>query len=233
MAVIGTNGSAVLVNEQEKLDFDSVPEYVREPRSSRDSSYVSKTFYVDEDLEPHAKSAEIETLWPGVSADFLHGNSHKKQPSFYWGIGFVSGIVASVLAAGAVYGGIQLFAHHQEHGAPQIVVANGKGGSEVNQVKGALSTVKGAALVTTRVATAAGDPDLIVPLFNTYTVKTGDTLASIAVQAYKRATPRLLDEICKANGLKNANRLSLGQSLNLPQYRPQARQIASGAASIQ
>ncbi len=230
MAVLGTNGSAVLLSDKEKLDFDSVPEYVREPKSSRDS-YVSKAGYVEDDYEPHHKSAEIETLWPGVSADFLHGNSHKRQPSFYWSIGFVSGIVASILCAGVVYGGMQLFANHtQAAGIAQIVVA-GKG--TVNQAKDQLSTVNGAAVVTTRTATALGDPDLIVPLFSQYTVKTGDTLASIAVQAYKRATPRLLDEICKANNMRNANVLSLGQTLNLPQYRPQSRQIASGAASIQ
>ena len=231
MAVIGSNGSAVLVGDQEKLDFDSVPEYVREPRSSHSrDSYVSKACYVDEDVEPHAKSAEIETLWPGVSVDFLHGNQHKKQPSFYWGVGFVSGIVATVLAAGVIYGGAQLFAHHAGNAAPQIVIANGKDG--VNQVRGALATVKGSAPVTTRIASSL-DGDLITPLFTTYTVKNGDTLASIALQAYKRATPRLLDEICRANGMRSAHVLSLGQTLNLPQYRPQTRQIASGAAAIQ
>ncbi len=230
MAVLGTNGSAVLTNEQERLDFDSVPEYVREPRSSRDS-YASKACYVEDDMEPHAKSAEIETLWPGISADFLHGNTHKRQPSFYWGVGFVSGIVASVLCIGVVYGAMQLFGQHKDQQAAQIVLAGGKNGS-VNQVKSALSTMNGPALVTTRVARSPGDPDLIVPLFSTYTVRNGDTLASIAVQAYKRATPRLLDEICRANGMRNANVLSLGQTLKLPQYRPPARQIASGASSL-
>lgn len=230
MAVIGSNGSAVLVGDQEKLDFESVPEYVREPRSSRDS-YVSKACYAEDEVEPHAKSAEIETLWPGVSVDFLHGNHHKKQPSFYWGVGFVSGIVASVLSVGVIYGATQLFAHHADNSAPQIVVANGSAG--VNQVKGSLTTVKGAsAPVTTRIS-GNFDSEVIAPLFSTYTVRTGDTLASIALQAYKRATPRLLDEICRANGMRNANVLSLGQTLNLPQYRPQTRQIASGASAIQ
>lgn len=226
MAVISSNGSAFLVNEQEKLDFDSVPEYVREPRSSS-NSYVAKNCYVeDEELEPHAKSAEIETLWPGISADFLHGNSHQKQPSFYWGAGFVSGIVASVLCVGIVYGATQLFAQKGEQAAHQVVVANGKGAS-VNQVKGALTTMRGSAPVTTRLS-MSNDPDVINPMYATYTVKAGDTLASIAVQAYKRATPRLLDNICRANGMRNANVLSLGQTLNLPQYRPQTNQIASG-----
>ncbi|MBX9686587.1 MAG: LysM peptidoglycan-binding domain-containing protein [Candidatus Obscuribacterales bacterium] len=220
-----------MLSEQEKLDFDSVPEYVREPRSSRDS-YVSKACYLEDESEPHAKSAEIETLWPGVSADFLHGNAHKKQPSHYWGLGFVSGITATVLLAGLVYGGIQMFSHQGQQGAAQIVVSNGKG-VDANHARNGFSTSSGAAVVTTRVATAAGDPETLVPLFSSYTVRTGDTLASIALQAYKRATPRLLDEICRANGMRNANVLSLGQTLNLPQYRPQARQIASGASGIQ
>lgn len=230
MAVIGANGSAVLVAEQEKLDFDSLPEYVREPRSSRDS-YVSKSCYLEDTEAPHAKSAEIETLWPGISADFLHGTSHKRQPSFYWGSGFVAGVVVTLLAGSAIFGIGQLISKHTSSGPAQIITANAKGA--VNQAKNELATVKGAALVTTRLAPAGSDPELISPLFATYTVKTGDTLASIALQAYKRATPRLLDEICKANNMRNANVLSLGQTLNLPQYRPPARQIASGASNFQ
>lgn len=230
MAVIGSHGSAVLIADQEKLDFDSVPEYVREPRLSSRDSYSSKV-YLEDETESTAKSAEIETLWPGVSADFLHGHHKTKQPSFYWGVGFVSGIVASVLSVGIVCGVIQLFSHHDAQGAAKIVTANGATLS-ASQAHSALSTQKGAALVTTRVA-VGGDPDVVVPVFASYTVRNGDTLASIALQAYKRATPRLLDEICRANGMRNANVLQLGQNLNLPAYHPQARQIASGASSIQ
>ncbi len=231
MAVIGSNGSAVLIAEQEKLDFDSVPEYVREPRISSRDSYVSKSCYMEDEGAPLAKSAEIETLWPGVSADFLHGHHKTKQPSFYWGVGFVSGIVASVLSVGIIYGAMQLFNHHELPGAPKIVTANGSTLAQ-SQASSSMSTQRGAAVVTTRVGTSL-DPDVVVPVFASYTVKNGDTLASIALQAYKRATPRLLDEICKANGMRNANVLQLGQSLNLPAYHPQARQIASGAASLQ
>jgi LysM repeat protein len=67
--------------------------------------------------------------------------------------------------------------------------------------------------------------DVIMPTTPTYEVKTGDTLAGIALIAYKRASPRLLDEICRANNMRNANVLSLGQKLVLPEYRPQ--QVAS------
>ena len=232
MAVIGSNGSAVLIAEQEKLDFESVPEYVREPRLSSRDSYVSKSCFLEDEAEPLSKSAEIETLWPGISADFLHGHGRTKQPSFYWGVGFVSGIVASVLSVGIVYGAIQLFSTHDAQGAAKIVTVNGKTTS-ASSAHNSLSTQKGAALVTTRVSSSSDSAEAVTPLFTTYTVKNGDTLASIALQAYKRATPRLLDEICKANSMRNANVLQLGQNLNLPEYHPQARQIASGASSIQ
>ena len=55
---------------------------------------------------------------------------------------------------------------------------------------------------------------------------TGDTLAAIALREYKRVSPRLLDEICRNNGLKNANFLNLGQKINLPNYQAQPTQMA-------
>lgn len=241
MAILGSNGSAVLISEQEKLDFESVPEYVREPRASRDS-YVAKSCYMEDEDLTRAKSAEIETLWPGVSADFLHGAHAKKNPSFYWGIGFLSGVVATVAFIGLAVFCINFFANGgTKHQAPRIVLAEGTTSStsqlrtNVTTARGGASTSSGTAevaVVTTKQAIPA-DAETIVPLFTSYTVRTGDTLAGIAIQAYKRATPRLMDEICRANGMRNANVLSLGQTITLPEYHPQARQIASGAASVE
>ncbi|HEY9867987.1 MAG TPA: LysM domain-containing protein, partial [Candidatus Obscuribacterales bacterium] len=78
-----------------------------------------------------------------------------------------------------------------------------------------------------------GGSEVIVPAYPTYEVKSGDTLAAIAIKAYRKVSPRLLDEICRANGMRNANVLSLGQRLVLPEYRPQSSQIAAGAGSVQ
>lgn len=236
MAVIGgSNGSAVLTSDDERLDFDAMPEYVREPRASYRDSYVSKSCYEeDDDMQLcSAKSAEIETLWPGVSADFLHGSTSKRQPSFYLGIGFLGGLLTAAVCTGIVIGGMAWWkaANSGQHLPAQIVMAQGKAG---NPAKSNIAAENGApvAVVTTR-QPVTGDPEVIVPIFQTYTVKTGDTLAGIALQGYKRATPRLLDEICKANGMRNANVLSLGQTLTLPEYRPQNRQVAAGPASLQ
>jgi hypothetical protein len=52
----------------------------------------------------------------------------------------------------------------------------------------------------------------------------------------------LLDSICRANNMRNANVLSLGQKLNLPEYKsvasqtqvPQTQQVAdTGASRVQ
>lgn len=234
MASMGSHGSAVLITEQEKLDFDSLPEYIREPRTSVRDSLISKSFNIEDDEEPLAKSAELETLWPGVSADFLHGNHTKKQPSFYWGIGFASGVSATLVLAAVVFGLIHLFAVATDpQSQAKIVLSQGKNGA-ITQMRSSVSSMPGTAVVTTRTAAVTdSNPQTISPVFCSYTVKTGDTLAGIALQAYKRATPRLLDEICRANGMRNANVLSLGQTITLPVYHPLSNQVASGAASIQ
>lgn len=240
MAVIGSNGSAVLTTEQDKLDFESVSEYIREPRGSAKDSYATKSnYFLEDEAAPLSKSAELETLWPGVSADFLHGHhGSKKQPSFYWGIGFASGVSATVVLTAIVFGMMHLFAAATNpQTAARIVLAQGKS-SSTTQMGSSVATESGA--VVTRVnnlppsaAVGIGGPEVIVPIYSNYTVKNGDTLAGIALQAYKRATPRLMDEICRANGMRNANVLSLGQTIVLPEYRPQSNQIASGATSIQ
>lgn len=216
-----------MISEREKLEFESLPEFVREPRTSSRDSYSTRPAQPEESNKapktpeaPLPKTAELEALWPGVSADFLH--SPRKGASFYLTIGFMAGAIVSLIGVW----GISTFSH----------IATGTSGKkEIVVAHGAQSTASGAqssAVVTTSLA-GAPEPDVIMPLNPTYEVGSGDTLAAIALKNYKRATPRLLDEICRANGLRNANVLNLGQKINLPEYRPQTRQIATGASTVQ
>jgi hypothetical protein len=228
--------SAPVISEREKLEFESLPEFVREPRSSSRDAYAPKA--APKPAQPAApvkapqtddgeavlpKSAELEALWPGINHDILQ-YSPRKGASFYLCIGFMAGAVVSLV----VVWGISAVQHFTTTaGAPnkkEIVVANGGRGT----ASGAGQT---GAMVTT-VVQQGGDPEVIIPLNPTYEVGNGDTLAAIALKNYKRATPRLLDEICRVNGLRNANVLSLGQKISLPEYRPQ-RQIATGGSSVQ
>jgi LysM repeat protein len=236
-----------LITEQEKFDFDSVPEFVREPRANTRETYNTKpaaapkstgTVKIGETAKPPVKTAptvseedasyalallpktaELEALWPGVNHDFIHGVP-KKGPSFYLCIGFMAGAIVSM----AAISGYSLVTHMATNAIQnkEIVVSQSP----------AASNKQGAASdhgVVTAVVPTNREPEVVIPLAQSYEVGSGDTLAAIALKNYKRATPRLLDEICKANNMRNADVLNLGQKLVLPDYRPQSRQIASGA----
>lgn len=207
-----------MITEREKLEFESLPEFVREPRPSREPYASKPVAAVADDCEPAAplpKSAELEALWPGVSQEFLH-HAPKKGPSFYLTIGFMAGAVVSLLAAWGISCVSHLAAAPQS-GKEIVVAAAGK------QAPNAVPTT----------GVPADDAATILPVSPTYEVAAGDTLAGIALKNYHRVTPRLLDEICKANNMRNANVLSLGQKLVLPEYHPQSRQIATGASQAQ
>lgn len=218
-----------MISEREKLEYESLPEYVREPRATARDSYAAgkatipqqatkaPSPYTQEFEKPLPKAAELEVLWPGVSADFVH--SSRRGPSFYLMIGFMGGAVASLIGVCGFSMVSGMVAHNpQDKG---IVVAQGHT-SSTSQMRSGIGTAGGTNNASPAVVTTAGGgADVILPSVPTYEVKTGDTLAGIALIAYKRATPRLLDEICRANNMRNANVLSLGQKLVLPEYRPQ------------
>ena len=233
-----------MISEREKLEFDSLPEFVREPYTSARESYIppapspavpasskpiashpkstptmiSKAYARDIEWdEPVApKSAELDTLWPGVGHDFLH--DQKKAPSFYLTLGFMAGAIVSLVGVWCY----ALFNHGPvtvDAGGKKIVVAGQPSVTSIGSTSEVSATSSG------------GSGDAITPAYPEYEVKTGDTLAAIALHAYHRASPRLLDEICRANDMKSANVLNLGQKLILPVYRPQTS--LAGTAQIQ
>jgi LysM repeat protein len=220
-----------LITEREKFEFESLPEFVREPRPTREP-YVTASnpkpiipptggpalqpASAEESPVELPKTAELEALWPGISHDFLHA-SPRKGPSFYLCIGFAAGALFSWIG---VWGYCSI-AHIAANPTPAkgIVVAQG-------QQTAAHATASGAPT-----SGDASEPDAIAPASAVYQVSSGDTLAGIALKNYHRATPRLLDEICRTNSMTNANVLKLGQKLNLPEYHPQ--RIASGVNQVQ
>ncbi len=109
----------------------------------------------------------------------------------------MGGAVIALIVAWGFSGLSSLFANY------------GKVPATLNQSKTTSSTV------TPEAATNTG---VRVPLVPVYDVQVGDTLAGIALSNYKHISPRLLDDICKANNLTDANVLSSGQKLTLPEY---------------
>lgn len=230
--------------EREKLDLESLPEYIREdetsqkeartamPAKSQDRAPrvspaeavkpVENAFNFSSAIEsnidsvpsstPKAHTDVLETLWPGVHHEFTQPPT-RRTPSFYLTIGFMAGAVVSMLVVWTYSATTSFIASSQSNQDKQIVVAQGKGGNKSDRADDASSP--------------SANGDAILPLVGVYEVSDGDTLAAIAIKNYKHVSPRLLDEICKANGMRNANVLSLGQKLNLPEYHRNASQVAA------
>jgi LysM repeat protein len=201
-----------LINrEPEAIDFEALPEYSRENQlPSREASVFmsSKLFserpsFEHEAIEDSPKSDELEALWPGVHHDFPQPTT-KRSPSFYLTVGFMAGALLSLILIGGFLA-ISHFAMASKNDSPDKKVlfadgANTKSGSS------APASVTGT--------------DVLSPSSPSYEVQPGDTLLSIALHNYKRVSPRLLDEICRVNNMRNANVLNLGQKLALPVYHP-------------
>lgn len=119
--------------------------------------------------------------------------------------------------------GQDLWAYADPKGAPKTT----RGFTEADRaaaVPAATTQPKGAA--STTLTGGAGDtaatpaPGMAVPrskpaAAQTYVVKQGDTLTSIARQFYGSATPANIKKIQKANKIKNANRIAVGRTLTL------------------
>ncbi len=234
--------------DQEKLELEGLPEYVRDSDVSTRDAFVSISTRSLAEREAQRtastsdwqsqrdtgsfnritaevaapKTDELEALWPGVHQDFMH--SPKRTPSFYLSLGFMAGAVLSMIGIWGYSAVSGLIASNPQPGRATVAVA---------------SATPAAGQTTQAIVPQGSDPNsVLVPAHATVTVASGDTMAAIALREYKRASPRLLDAICKANNLKNVNFLSLGQTITLPNYQPSSQaatqanaQVAATAAS--
>jgi len=226
--------TTVASRDRDTIEIEPLPEYVREesayrkevsnamPSLNPSSNSTSSGSYErwERTSTPAVETEEqhsdvLEALWPGVHHDFERAASTSKRgPSFYLTLGFMGGAIVSMLGIWGFSAVSSVVASVGQSGDKQIVEAKGQPGAKPQ-----------AGAAQTAAAPAGGE--VIVPLATTYEVQSGDTLAVIALRNYKVASPRLLDEICRANGMRNANVLSLGQKITLPEYHRVTSQVAS------
>jgi len=219
--------STVLDAEREALELENIPEYLsdsslpsREAAVSMSSKMFTERDHKEQPEGPaHKADQHIETLWPGVDHEFVP--QARKSPSFYLCIGFMAGAVISIAGVFGYATISPMVAHAPSNNKHISVVADNF-----------KSPTTPATATTAAMHHDAGGGEVLVPAAPQVQVQTGDTLAAIALRNYKRVSPRLLDEICKTNNLRNANVLSLGQKLNLPEYHSQTTQVA-GAGQVQ
>jgi len=202
-------------SKQEQLDLETISEYIRDSKPRELPGSINNKGLVtvqntDPKLAPQTvlsfrnnltqapETDVLETLWPGLHHhDFAH-TIKKKPPVFYMIAGFFAGTVVVSLMVWCFSIISSFFAHN-------------------NILPVGISANKG----TDASSAAANGNKVLVPLVSTYEVQDGDTLAAIALRNYKHISPRLLDAICRANNLTDANVLNSGQKISLPEYTPQ------------
>lgn len=221
--------ATVIESKEKQIDIDTISEYEREEEivKPQTKSYAKDIFDSASEVISVAKAIKsavrsnqsagmadisignciesvknlepdvLETLWPGVHHDFSHSVSLKRAPSYYLTLGFAGGAVIALIIVWSYTTLSSFFSNF------------GKMGNNVSQSKLANPTVA---------AEANSGTGVRVPAVPIYTVQDGDTLAAIALRNYKHVSPRLLDEICKANNMTDANVLSTGHKLTLPEY---------------
>lgn len=236
--------STVIKYDQEKLDVDGLPEYIRDTDSPARDAFGSISTRSLAEREAKRLSAvserqsqkdtggfanifsdvqtppadELEALWPGVHQDFFQSHAPKRTPSFHMMVGFLAGAVVSMVC---IWG----------YSAISGLIASGSHNANKAAVTAPATTTATAQSAPSSVPQGVDPSAVLKPAHPTVEVQNGDTMAAIALREYGKATPRLLDAICKANGMRNANFLNLGQKLNLPDYLPQAAQTAAGQTS--
>lgn len=218
--------TTVINCERDSLDFDPVPDFLKDSLPTREAA-VSMSSQALNEREvsrnnretllpgPEApKSDELEALWPGVHHDFEH--APRKAGSFYATVGFMAGSALSLLCVFGYSAATTHVASIKATDSKQMTAS----AKPSNAVPGVPQSVTG-----------QDGSETLLPAANSYQVQPGDTLASIAQHNYKRVSPRLLDSICRANNMRNANVLSLGQKLTLPEYHAQSNQVAATSAA--
>ncbi len=164
-----------------------------------------KEYEVLEDNEPRAyrrtgKQKELDLLWQ----NFKINPKEEKSPGVYLLTGFIAGalcmfIMNAILSISANIG-------------------NESATSSLGQPKFEKKISRKDALPQIAVIPAQNTAveETVIPTFETYTVKSGDSMSSIVYRFFGKYDPAKVEKIRQANKLTNAHKLSIGQQLVIP-----------------
>ncbi len=135
-----------------------------------------------------SKNREIDLLWQELKT-----HKEERSPGVYLSIGFVAGALAMFLMTSIINFGVQ-----------------SDNTADFNVWKKSSISAKKAAI---NVEPAGGD----YALNNmTYTIKSGDTLETIAVKYYGVASQANIAKLQRANNIKNPHSIQMGQTIKVP-----------------
>jgi len=141
-----------------------------------------------QDYNNKSKDREIDILWQD-----LKNHKEERSPGVYLSVGFVIGALAMFLMTSIINFGVQ-----------------SDNTTDFNLWKKSSISAKKAAI---NVAPAGTESTLNNMA---YTVKSGDTLETIAIKYYGVASQANIQKIQKANNIKNPHSIKLGQRITIP-----------------
>ncbi len=135
------------------------------------------------------KDREIDILWQELKT-----HREERSPGVYLSIGFVVGALAMFLMTSIINFGVQ-----------------SENTADFNLWKKSSISSKNASI---NVAPASNAGEVLNNM--TYTIKSGDTLETIAVKYYGIASQANVAKIQRANDIKNPHSIQIGQTITIP-----------------
>lgn len=143
-----------------------------------------------------AKEKELDVLWQ----NFKVNQREEKSPGVYLITGFIAGALSMFLMTALLSFSSNAINERNSSDSPKLV-------KKVKPVKSPKLSIIPADQVVEEAKPVTPE---------TYTVKSGDTLAGIVIRFYGSYDPSKITKVMTANGMSNPNQLSIGQSLVIP-----------------
>ncbi|MBE7704716.1 MAG: LysM peptidoglycan-binding domain-containing protein [Cyanobacteria bacterium SIG29] len=164
-----------------------------------------REYNVQEDNEPRAyrrtsKQKELDLLWQ----NFKINPKEEKSPGVYLLTGFIAGALCMF-----IMNAILSISSNIGNEADVTSLGQPKFEKKISRK----DTLPQIAVVP---AQTEAIEEAIIPTFENYTVKSGDSMSSIVYRFYGKYDPAKVEKIRQANKLTNAHKLSIGQKLIIP-----------------
>lgn len=164
-----------------------------------------KEYNIQEDEAPRAyrrtsKQKELDLLWQ----NFKINPKEEKSPGVYLLTGFIAGALCMF-----IMNAILSISSNIDTDSDIAALGQPKFEKKISRK----DTLPQIAVVP---AETADVEEVVIPTFETYTVKSGDSMSSIVYRFYGKYDPAKVEKIKQANKLTNAHKLSIGQQLVIP-----------------
>lgn len=159
-----------------------------------------------------AKQKELDILWES----FKVSAREEKSPGVYLLTGFVAGALCIFLMNSIISVSSNVSDNNTGKsfwGQPKYEKKISRK-STLSQMASQMDMVPAVSTTTTTIA--ASEKASQVPEFEVYTVKAGDSMSTIVRRFYGKYDVNKIEKIKQINNLPSANKLSIGQKLNIP-----------------